>query len=205
MLSTLTCDSPPDLVVSYDIACQWHKNFFSRISKYPEHLRPEQLERDILYLVPKFHLPAHILLCRDNFSFNFSSKVGRTDGEAPECGWAATNALASSTKEMGPGSHRDTLDNHFGDYNWRKIIILRTLFLVEHMKVANALSQADTLCDRLKEAWPACLEHVTEFISYEEALKADHSASVKSWRQMVLQWEQDRTQPNPFSLRLRRT
>ncbi|SJL17634.1 uncharacterized protein ARMOST_21191 [Armillaria ostoyae] len=158
MLSTLTCDSPSDLVVLYDIACQWHKNFF---------------KRNILYLVPKFHLPAHILLCRDNFSFNFSSKVGRTDGEAPECGWAATNALASSTKEMGPGSHRDTLDDHFGDYNWRKIIIL------------------------------PCLEHVTEFISYEEALKADHSASVESWRQMVLQWEQDRTQPNPFSPRLR--
>ncbi|KAK0431313.1 hypothetical protein EV421DRAFT_1893382 [Armillaria borealis] len=194
MLSTLTCDSPLDLVVSYDIACQWHKNFFSQISKYPEHLRPEQLEQNILYLVPKFHLPTHILLCRDNFSFNFSSKVGHTDGEALECGWAATNALASSTKEMGPGSHRDTLDDHFGDYNWRKIIILHTSFLVEHMKVANAWSQADTL---------SCLEHVTEFISYEEALKADHSASVELWKQMVLQWEQDQTQPNPFLPRLR--
>ncbi|PBK98144.1 hypothetical protein ARMGADRAFT_920338 [Armillaria gallica] len=42
-----------------------------------------------------------------------------------KCGWAATNALAVSTKEMGPGAHRDTLDDHFGDYNqWRKIIIL---------------------------------------------------------------------------------
>ncbi|KAK0488338.1 hypothetical protein EDD18DRAFT_1311308 [Armillaria luteobubalina] len=40
--------------------------------------------RDILYLVPKFHLPAHVLKCRDNFSFNFSAGVGRTDGEAPE-------------------------------------------------------------------------------------------------------------------------
>ncbi len=35
-----------------------------------------------------------------------------------------TNALANSTKEMGPGSHQDILDDHFGDYNWHKIIII---------------------------------------------------------------------------------
>ena len=124
ILSTLSCDTPPDLVISYDIACQWHKNFFVRMDKYPAQLRLHQIERNILYLVPKFHLPAHVLKCRNNFSFNFSAKVGRTDGEAPERGWAATNALANSTKEMGPGSRRDTLDDHFGDYNWRKIIII---------------------------------------------------------------------------------
>ncbi len=124
VLSTLTCDTPPWLVISYDIACQWHKNFFTRIAQYPYELRPQQLEQNVLYLVPKFHLPAHILPCRNNFSFNYSAKVGRTDGEAPERGWAATNALANSTKEMGPGSRRDTLDDHFGDYNWRKIIIM---------------------------------------------------------------------------------
>ncbi|SJL12375.1 uncharacterized protein ARMOST_15801 [Armillaria ostoyae] len=186
VLSTLTDDTPPDLVISYDIACQWHKNFFARISEYPELLRPKQLERNILYLVPKFHLPAHILKCRDDFSFNFSAKVGRTDGEAPERGWAATNALAASTKGMGPGARRDTLDDHFGDYNWRKIITL-----------------AETLCGRLKEAVKARLEHVEEFIGYEDALQAEHSESVHSWRQIVLLWESDRTQPNPFSPTLR--
>lgn len=52
--------------------------------------------------------------------------MGRTDGEAPERGWAAMNGLATSTKEMGPGSRRDTLDDHFGDYNWRKVISMGT-------------------------------------------------------------------------------
>lgn len=33
--------------------------------------------------------------------------------------------MANSTKEMGPGSRHDTLDDHFGDYNWRKIMSLR--------------------------------------------------------------------------------
>ncbi|KAK0478018.1 hypothetical protein EDD18DRAFT_1087465, partial [Armillaria luteobubalina] len=186
ILSTLTCDTPPDLVISYDIACQWHKNFFVRMGKYPAQLRLHQTEGNILYLVPKFHLPAHILKCRNDFSFNFSAKVGRTDGEAPERGWAATNALANSTKEMGPGSRRDTLDDHFGDYNWRKIVIL-----------------ASIICEKYKDAVAARAQHIAEFISYEDALWVEHSTAVNQWRSMVLAWESDRTKPNPFSPTLR--
>ncbi|KAK0498005.1 hypothetical protein EDD18DRAFT_1308992 [Armillaria luteobubalina] len=193
VLSTLSDNTPPELVISYDIACQWHKNFFAQISQYPQSLRLVQSERDILYLVPKFHLPAHVLKCHDNFSFNFSAGVGRTDGEAPERGWAATNALAASTKEMGPGARRDTLDDHFGDHNWRKIIILGIYFDFS----------ADTLCSQLKDAVKARLEHVEDFIGYENALRVEHSEYVDSWRQMVLLWESDRTQQNPFSPTLR--
>ncbi|KAK0492044.1 hypothetical protein EDD18DRAFT_1079972, partial [Armillaria luteobubalina] len=186
ILSMLTCDTPPDLVISYDIACQWHKNFFVRMGKYPAQLRLHQTKGNILYLVPKFHLPAHILKCHNDFSFNFSAKVRQTDGEAPKRGWAATNALANSTKEMGPGSRRDTLDDHFGDYNWRKIIIL-----------------ASIICEKYKDAVAARAQHVAEFISYEDALWVEHSTAVNQWRSMVLAWESDRTKLNPFSPTLR--
>ncbi|PBK94132.1 hypothetical protein ARMGADRAFT_1045928 [Armillaria gallica] len=157
VLSTLACSMPPDLVISYDIACQWHKNFFARINKYLSELQPDQLECNILYLVPNFHLPAHILKCCNDFSFKFSAKVGRTDGEVPERMWATTNALANSTKEMGPGSWRDTLDDHFGDYNWCKIVIM-----------------AQTICQRFQDAFSAHTEHVLEFMSYEDALQTEH-------------------------------
>ncbi|KAK0196719.1 hypothetical protein F5146DRAFT_1099168 [Armillaria mellea] len=105
ILSMLSCNTPPDLVISYNIACQWHKNFLVHMDKYPAQLRLHQAKHNILYLVPKFHLLAHILKCHNAFSFNFSAKVRQMDGEAPEHGWATTNALANSTKEMGPGSH----------------------------------------------------------------------------------------------------
>ncbi|PBK70546.1 hypothetical protein ARMSODRAFT_1018078 [Armillaria solidipes] len=186
ILSTLSCDTPPDLVISYNIACQWHKKFFDHMAKYPAPLRLHQAERNILYLVPKFHLPAHILKCRNKFSFNFSAKVGRTDGEAPERGWAVTNALANSTKEMGPGSRRDTLDDHFGDYNWRKIIII-----------------ASTICEKYKDAIAARAQHVAEFISYEDALRVDHLDALHQWKAMVITWESDRAKPNPFAPTLR--
>jgi hypothetical protein len=77
---------------------------------------------NIQYLVPKFHLPAHVAACRTQYAFNYMKGVHWTDSEAPKHGWAEANPLAPSTKEMGPGSWHDTLDAHFGDYNWRKFV-----------------------------------------------------------------------------------
>jgi hypothetical protein len=110
------------LNISYDIACQWHKHLWQRMSAMPPNLQLEHANKFVQFFVPKFHLPAHILKCQSSFSFNFSKHVGRTDGEATERGCYNINPIASSTKEMGPGSRRDTLDDHFGDWNWKKLV-----------------------------------------------------------------------------------
>jgi hypothetical protein len=117
------------LVVSYDIVCQWHKNLWTRMQTYPHSLRMDRDGLSVVFLVPKFHLPAHIKACQTNFSFNFTEGVGRTEGEAPERGWANINGAATSTKEMGPGSRRDTLDDHFGDWNWKKVVGIGAFFI----------------------------------------------------------------------------
>jgi len=112
------------LIASYDIACQWGVNFRKRMSSrlYPNWMVEDTGldDKDIRFLVPKFHLPAHVLSCQTNFSFNFHSNVGRTDGEAVERAWSSLNALSGSTREMGPGARQDTLNNHMGDRNWKK-------------------------------------------------------------------------------------
>jgi hypothetical protein len=110
------------LIISYDIACQWHKKFRQRMKIFPHDEALSNSVENIRYLVPKFHLPAHMEACNLAFSFNLTKGVGRTDSEVPERGWANINSAAQSTKEMGPGSRRDTLDDHFGDWNWKKII-----------------------------------------------------------------------------------
>lgn len=66
------------------------------------HLDHEQLK--FTFVVPKFHLAAHVTKCQTAFSLNYTPFVGRTDGEAPEREWVDINHVASSTKEMGPGS-----------------------------------------------------------------------------------------------------
>ncbi|KAG6873723.1 hypothetical protein C0992_008445, partial [Termitomyces sp. T32_za158] len=131
------------------------------------------------YLVPKFHLMAHIQKCQVDYSFNFTPHVGQTDGEAPERGWAAVNAVSNSTKEMGPGSRHDTLDDHFGDYNWRKIMTLSSTFV---RKVHQAIFQRE--------------EHVIAFQEFDAALPEE---DVSSWTAMVHAWERDPTHAiNPF-------
>ncbi|KAF8797648.1 hypothetical protein BYT27DRAFT_7228903 [Phlegmacium glaucopus] len=132
--------------------------------------------------IPKhlvFHLPAHVAKCQIDYSFNLVPGVGRTDGEAQERGWAVANGVAMSTKEMGPGSHRDTLDDHFGDYNWRKITHI-----------------AETFSRKSLEAIKAREEHVEAFLEFDAALP---TVLTTAWTKLCWTWEADRSLENPFS------
>jgi hypothetical protein len=125
--SMLSASTLQVINISYDIACQWSKNLWTRMSAFPQQYHLDHDSKTITFLVPKFHLPAHVLSCQTTYSFNFIKGVGRTDGEAPERGWANINPVATSTREMGPGSRRDTLDDHFNDWNWKKVCLMGML------------------------------------------------------------------------------
>lgn len=113
------------IIVSYDIACKYHIHFLERIAnmEWPLMTPTEQsqfLSCDVVWLVPKFHLAAHIEGCADRFSFNWTKNVGRTCGELVESNWASLGAIATSIREMGFGHRRDTLNDAMLDWNWRK-------------------------------------------------------------------------------------
>lgn len=114
------------VVVSYDIVCQWSIHLWERIKHLPVRLQIDREGMRFIFLVPKFHLPAHVEKCQTGYSFNLTLGVGRTDGEAPERGWSFINPLSTSTKEMGPASYRETIDDHFGDWNHKRVIGLGT-------------------------------------------------------------------------------
>ncbi|EAU89964.1 hypothetical protein CC1G_05880 [Coprinopsis cinerea okayama7 len=177
-LSTLCFLAPLWVVVSHDIACQWSKNLADRLKKYPRHLTASVLQLAFVFLVPKFHLPAHVSECQTAYSFNFTKGVGRTDGECPERSFADTNKLASSTMQMGPGCRRDAYDDHAGDRNWKKTTQI-----------------AETLKDRALEALAKRSEMVTAFREFSAALEE----SPKGWTTLVKAWEADNSKPNPFS------
>jgi hypothetical protein len=85
----------------------------------------------LTFLVPKFHFPAHIEACNLKYSFNLTPYVVQTDREVLERGWSKANPLARSTKEMGPGSRYNALDDHFNDGNHKKIVGLGELAHLE--------------------------------------------------------------------------
>ncbi|KIK13300.1 hypothetical protein PISMIDRAFT_31188 [Pisolithus microcarpus 441] len=112
------------LNILYDITCQWHKSLYQRMMSLPQEVQLDLSAKHISFFVLKFHLPTHIMPCQWKYSFNWTCGVGHTDDEVPEHGWAHINPVGSSTKVMGPGHRRDTIDDFFGDWNWKKSIAL---------------------------------------------------------------------------------
>ena len=76
--------------------------------------------------------------------------------------------LASSTKEITwPGFRRDTMDSHFGDYNWRKIInkplYEAFLFMVDTFYELTRCLQAQLYCEKRKmptQTWPIMCSNI---------------------------------------------
>ncbi|KAJ2927454.1 hypothetical protein H1R20_g9640, partial [Candolleomyces eurysporus] len=166
--------------ISYDIVCQWFIHLLERILQIDPSSPLLQPDVEIRFLVPKFHLPAHIPACRNRFAFMLTPGAGLGDGEAPERGWGELNPLATSTCEMGPGTRRDTLDYHFGDYNWRKIVRL-----------------GDSLLKKIKTATSDVAEHV---IAHQELEATISPEKLRSWTDAMIAWELDPTNPNPYEV-----
>jgi len=182
-------------VVSYDIACQWSIHLQERMFALDHEFFLFDGVRHVRFLVPKFHLPAHIASCRTQYSFNYTHGVGRTDGEAPERGWNDVNPLAASTREMGPGSRRDTLDYHFGDHNWRKVISMGESRVSFALPWSNALDLGTTEKRKMEAAALDMAEHVIEHNELSSTIPED---LLTLWTNQVQEWEQDSSQPNPF-------
>ncbi|KAJ3550384.1 hypothetical protein NMY22_g526 [Coprinellus aureogranulatus] len=167
-------------IISYDIACQWSILLFSRLTKInPEApvLKPDSETR---FVVPKFHLPAHIPACQTRFAFMFTRGAGLGDGEAPERGWADSNPLGPSTREMGPGTRRDTIDYHFGNYNWLRFI-----------------DMGNSLWKKMNTAASGVAECIVSHKDFEKGLEP---GQVASWWSSVTAWENDPQALNPFDM-----
>ncbi|KAG6819543.1 hypothetical protein H0H93_010895 [Arthromyces matolae] len=166
------------LVVSYDIVCQWSVHLQDRMLSYPHELHLSNSIKHISFLIPKFHLPAHIESCNLLYSFNLTKGVGRTDGEAPERGWANINRIAQSTKEMGPGARHDTIDDHFNDLNWKKT----TQF-------------GERMLKKIREAATEFREHTSAFEEFNNSVPQDVR---DNWKDQVEAWESNSSLKNPY-------
>ncbi len=112
------------LVISYDIACQWNKNLCRCLESMVDEYRPRLDDREVDFVIPKFHIGAHGHSCQLIYSLNFRPYMGRTDGENIERGWAWLNPASLSTREMGPGARQDALNDQWSFWNWRIVVTL---------------------------------------------------------------------------------
>ncbi|KAF8121839.1 hypothetical protein K438DRAFT_1653351 [Mycena galopus ATCC 62051] len=110
--------------VSYDIVCQWWIYLMERLLLLPPLVRAVLIMPLIVFVIPKMHIHAHLLACLILYSLNLIPGSGQTDGEGIEGPWANIGGIASSTRIMGPGARHDTVDDHWGHWNWQKKINL---------------------------------------------------------------------------------
>ena len=118
-----------DVVVTYDVACQWGKNFSHRLSNSPSmpSLNIESLS-SFRVAVPKFHMINHRALCQANFNLAYMDDVGMTHGESVETIWSHSTSLTTWSRENGPAARHLILDDHWAGWNWRKLICLGMSF-----------------------------------------------------------------------------
>ncbi|TDL14820.1 hypothetical protein BD410DRAFT_845698 [Rickenella mellea] len=179
VLSTLHDVEITTLYLSYDIACQWFVNLPSRIEEYPLRLQVNP-NLVVIVAVPKLHLVGHGPKCQTKYSLNYIPGSARTCGESIEQIWSGQNAVSMSTREMSPGCRQDTLDDHLGAWNFRKVVGL-----------------GKQLMALLREAISMKTKHKIQF---DELSASRLPADIKKWNDMVLAWHADNTRPDPYSM-----
>ncbi|KAJ7136981.1 hypothetical protein C8R44DRAFT_552414, partial [Mycena epipterygia] len=160
------------LILSYDIACQYGKNFWTRMAALPKWLRFVFDPLRVWFKVPSFHLPPHKPACHSPFSFHWMWGAGRTHGETVEQNWEFTNGAAASTKMMGLSTRHSTLEDLFGFHNWRRLVSWRGIF-------------AKRMAENVKEGQV----HRDAFDAFDEVLQAQDPQRVESWKVWVGEWE----------------
>jgi hypothetical protein len=162
------------IILSYDIACQYSKKFWTRMKGLPEamHLNPNNV--NVWFKVPNFHIPGHKWPCHSPFSFHWMWGAGMTDGEVIEQNWEFTNGAAGSTKMMGPGGRHAFLEGLFGFHNWMRTVSYRAVF-------------SRRMARNLKEV----KRHQEAFEAFTELVEGEHPELVSKWRAWVKEWESE--------------
>jgi hypothetical protein len=109
-------------LTTYDIMCSWKVHLMERLKQLPPHLRLTIILAILKWAIPKMHIHAHTLLCQLLFSLNLILGSGQSDAEGIERIWSGIGGVATSTREMGPGSRHDALDSQWSYWNWLKLV-----------------------------------------------------------------------------------
>ncbi|KAJ7846838.1 hypothetical protein B0H14DRAFT_2583881 [Mycena olivaceomarginata] len=160
---------------------RWSKHLIEWLKKLPANVQLTLVQALMRFVIPKLHIYEHKL-----FSLNYLLNAVRTDGEGIERPWANIGPVATSTREMGPGSRHDTLNDHWGHWNWQKLVGLGDLL---KKQLIRAIPERNTQRDSLATFTENQAEHVA------------------GWKVMVEEFEMDqempldaRTKPNPYEL-----
>ncbi|KAJ7264470.1 hypothetical protein B0H12DRAFT_1011966, partial [Mycena haematopus] len=162
------------LILSYDIACQFSKNFWARMGRLPQWMQVDPKKISVWFKVPNFHILGHKWPCHSPFSFHWMWGAGMTVGEDVEQNWEFTNGAAGSTKMMGPGGRHAFLEGLFAFHNWSRTVSYRKVF-------------GRRMARNLKEG----RQHKEAFDAFTAMVEGERPELVAKWRGWVRKWESE--------------
>ncbi|KAJ7799448.1 hypothetical protein B0H14DRAFT_3886073 [Mycena olivaceomarginata] len=169
-------------LLSYDIMCQWSINLKERLLMLPPHLRLQLAHYYVKYVIPKLHILGHLKRNHEKFSLLYTLGAAQADMEGIERIWSSSGLMGASTREMGPGSRQDTLDDFWHYWNWTKVVVLNLV--------------GETLRQRLIKARK---ELARQKEGLEEFSKAQQG-EVSAWKKAVDDFETGASAVSPYEL-----
>ncbi|KAJ7873817.1 hypothetical protein B0H14DRAFT_2215648, partial [Mycena olivaceomarginata] len=166
-------------LLSYDIMCQWSKNLKERLLNLPPALRFHLVRYFVKFVIPKLHILGHLKKCQDFFSLLYTLGAAQADMEGIERIWSSSGLMGASTREMGPGSRQDTLDDFWHFWNWNKVV-----------------GMGETLRKRFAKATK---ELARQQEGLEEFTEEQHD-KVDAWKKAVDDFESGASLANPYEL-----
>ena len=108
-----------DHLFSYDISCAFSVHVLKRFKRNFAELLTSI--NKIRWLIPLVHVTNHKDNCNYLFSSAYIPNAGHFHGETAEQTWPELNQLGAQTRQMNNGHRQDTLIDHHGDWNFKKV------------------------------------------------------------------------------------
>ncbi|KAJ7870752.1 hypothetical protein B0H14DRAFT_3439844 [Mycena olivaceomarginata] len=133
----------------------------------------------VKFVIPKLHILGHLKFCQDFFSLLYTLGSVQADMEGIERIWSSSGLMGASTREMGPGSRQDTLDDFWHYWNWNKVVGMGMMLRSRLLKARKELTRQE--------------EGLQEFTAAQEG-------EAPAWKEAVDAFEAGASTDNPYQL-----
>ncbi|KAH9173120.1 hypothetical protein EDB89DRAFT_2114027 [Lactarius sanguifluus] len=159
-------------LICYDVMCQWSVHVMERVNCSSYLKLPDNLE--LRLGIGLFHIHGHQDTCLARYSPSFIEGGRQIDGKMIETLWAPLNEISRSTRGMSTSHHREVIDDHMNDSNWKKLIDIVNSLPARYQK---ALSGA-----------------MLSVVAFESINSSASSESVEAWSTQEVQAQLGRAQ-----------
>jgi len=118
------------VLLIYDIMCQWQAKFRTRFEKEPYLNLPDGMT--VKHAIGDMHIHGHVRDCFPKYSLSFADGAGVVDGEILETNWAVLNEVSGTVRGASLATRSEVIDGHVNYLHFKKVIYLSIITFPSH-------------------------------------------------------------------------